>query len=122
MAGWHPGDKVEYLMRFGNIYENLHLIGISDMPGPVEMNIYVDGYFKHTMQWAENDNGRHLRVDKILDIQYGVHAIAIEFKNDYCNCSPWSNDGDRNFYLDILGVNSGPISKSATVHSSFLSD
>lgn len=115
LLGWNRGDKVEYRMDFGGTYENLHLIGISDMPGPIEMNIYIDGYFQDTMQWIENDNSRHLRVDKITGIPYGSHAIAIEFKNDYCECLPWSNNVDRNFYIDMLGVNDGPITSETAM-------
>ncbi len=107
MAGWHRGDKVEYRMNFGGIYENLHLIGIADIPGPVTLNIYIDGYFKRTIQWTENDNRRHLRAEKIQNIPYGDHAIAIEFANDYCVCNPYSANTDLNFYFDVMGVNDG---------------
>lgn len=110
VAGWHPGDKVEYLMEFGSVNENLHLIGISDKPGPVLMNIYIDGYYKRQMQWVENDNKRHLRVDKIPGITFGTHAIAIEFVNDQAGAS---GDLDRNFYIDVIGVNSGAINSTA---------
>lgn len=139
MAGSHRGDKGEYLMEFGGWYENLHLIGISDRLGPVRLNIYIDGYFHgsrqwdewdaqegkyvtipFSMQWEENDNRRHLRVDKFPNIPKGVHAIAIEFVHDYCFCDPHHYNTDRNFYIDVLGVNGGPIHRTVSGQTSFL--
>ena len=115
ITGWHQGDKVEYLMTFGSWYgysiENLHLIGISDRPGPVTLNIYVDGKYQRQIQWTEDDNQRHLRVEKIPGIFWGMHAIAIEFANDVRNCTN-SHDCDRNFYFDMLGTNNGDINRS----------
>ncbi len=122
ISGWPGGDKTEYLMEFGGLYENLHLIGISDIPGPIILTVYIDGYFKDTLQWVENDNRRHLRVGKIRNIPHGTHAIAIEFAEDYCHCGDsYSANGDRNFYFDVLGVNDGPIHQVEEDSSPFFS-
>jgi hypothetical protein len=89
-------------MKFGSDYRFLHLIGIADRPGPVILNIYIDGYYKGQVSWSNNDNARHLTIGQYPGIPYGVHFMAVEFANDATTGS--GADGDRNFYLDVLGV------------------
>ena len=126
--GWHQGDLVEYLMKFGGDYSRLVLRGIADRPGPVELEIYIDGQYKARAAWDNNnDCNQDVAVD-IDGISYDTHAIAVKFVNDYNNPSM----GDRNFYLDGLKVerSSGPpppppppppANKSKlTIHTSFL--
>lgn len=103
VRGWHTGDKIEYRMYFGGSYPNLHLIGIADKPAPVEMNVYIDGYYRGKMMWDHNDNARHLNIKTFSGIPYGIHTIALEFSNDAYG-GPGLPDLDRNFYLDVLGV------------------
>ncbi|MEZ4863600.1 MAG: SpoIID/LytB domain-containing protein [Caldilineaceae bacterium] len=104
VVGGHTGDKVEFLMQFGGSYQYLYLIGIADKPGPVVLNIFIDGYYKQTMQWSNNDNARHLTTRGFgISYPFGAHAITVEFANDYV-CTPSGPDCDRNFYFDVLAV------------------
>lgn len=104
MEGWHPGETIAFLMAFGgDWWTMLHLIGIADAPGPVTMNVYVDGYYKGQVSWSNNDNQRHLVIAYIPNIWYGVHPIAIQFANDYWG-GPGDPNLDRNLYLDVIGV------------------
>lgn len=105
IVGYQRGDKTEYRMDFGGAYQYLYLIGIADRPSPVEMNIYIDGYYKRKLYWSNNDNARHLVVGPISGITFGTHAIAIEFVNDAITCTPSTlADCDRNFYFDVLAA------------------
>ncbi|MFZ4661404.1 MAG: hypothetical protein ACOYNY_30630, partial [Caldilineaceae bacterium] len=105
IIGYNRGAKVEYRMEFGGVYQYLYLIGIADRPGPIEMNIYVDGYYKRKLSWSNNNNARHLVVGAIPGITLGTHIIAIEFANDAITCTPTTlPDCDRNFYLDVLAA------------------
>ncbi len=100
--GWHQGDLIEYLMKFGGDYSRLILQGIADRPGPVEVEIYIDGQYMATAAWDNNDDCNQDAAVEIGGIPYGTHAIAVKFTNDYYNPSV----GDRNFYLDGLLVES----------------
>jgi murein DD-endopeptidase MepM/ murein hydrolase activator NlpD len=97
--GWHQGDLIEYLMKFGGDYDRLVLRGIADRPGPVELQVFVDGVHEATAYWDHNDDCNQDVAVKIPDIPYGTHAIAVRFANDKNDSS-----GDRNFYLDGLRV------------------
>lgn len=107
VVGGHGGDKMEHLMDFGGAYQYLQLIGIADKPGPVTMNIYIDGYYKGQMSWSSNDNARHLTVKGFPGLAQTSHAIAVEFFNDYV-APGGGDDNDRNFYFDVLGVANVP--------------
>ncbi|PKO23625.1 MAG: hypothetical protein CVU38_03320 [Chloroflexi bacterium HGW-Chloroflexi-1] len=104
VVGYHQGDKAEYRLYFGGSYSNLHLVGISDRPSPVTMNIYIAGYYRGQMSWFTNDNTRDLETGSFGGISYGVHPICIEFQNDYWQYPPGGEEYDRNFYLDVLGA------------------
>jgi parallel beta-helix repeat protein len=107
--GWHEGDLAEYLLKFGGEYDRLILRGKSDRPGPVLVNVYIDGQYQTTIAWdRDNDCNQDVVVD-MAGIEYGPHAIAIEFANDYWN--PRAGE-DRNLYLDGLRV-----TKAATMCS-----
>jgi len=124
--GWHQGDLIEYLMKFGGDYSRLVLRGIADRPGPVELEIYIDGQYKARAAWDNNNDCNQDAAVEIGGISYDTHAIAVKFVNDYYNPSM----GDRNFYLDGLKVerSSGPpppppppANKSKlTIHTAFL--
>jgi len=101
--GWHQSDLGEYLMKFGGDYSTLVLRGKADRPGPVGLNVYVDGVYKITASWDRNNNCNQDVKVHIPGIPYGTHAIAVEFANDYWDGSG-RPDGDRNMYLDGLLV------------------
>ncbi len=105
-ACWHQGDLLEYLMEFGGQYNRLTLRGLADRPGPVKVNIYVDGEKMAQAAWSQADNQSHEIAVNIPGIEFGVHAIAVEFVNDYWDGSG-NDDGDRNLYLDALKVTIG---------------
>jgi len=98
--GWHGNDLIEYLMKFGGRYSRLILLGIADRPGPVELAIYIDGQYKASAVWDNNNDCNEDVAVAISGIPYGIHAIAVQFVNDYYNPPE-----DRNFYLDGLLVN-----------------
>ncbi len=99
--GWHQNDLAEYLMKFGGNYSRLTLRGIADRPGPVELEIFIDGNYAAAAVWDnDNDCNQDVAVE-IAGIPYGTHAIAVKFVNDYY--SPGTGE-DRNFYLDGLRV------------------
>jgi len=97
--GWHGNDLIEYLMKSGGEYSRLILRGIADRPGPVELAIYIDGQYKASAVWDNNDDCNEDVALAISGIPYGPHAIAVQFVNDYYNPPE-----DRNFYLDGLLV------------------
>jgi murein DD-endopeptidase MepM/ murein hydrolase activator NlpD len=100
VIGGHQNDLVEYLMKFGGQYSRLVLRGMASRPGPVEMEIYVDGQYRGKTAWdADNGCNQDVAVE-IKGIPYGTHAIAVKFVNDY---SPGGGI-DRNFFLDGLYV------------------
>jgi len=104
VAGWHQDDAVELIMQVTTNPFWLHVIGISDKPGPVTMNIYVDGTYRGQMSLTHNDNARHLTIAtfNIAGIATNKpHTIAVEFANDY---STGSGDNDRNFFIDLIGI------------------
>jgi hypothetical protein len=103
VIGWHEKDLAEYLMKFGGDYCRLMLRGKADRPGPVKVNIYIDGETKATTGWAQNDNCTQEIEVEIPGIPYGLHAIAIAYTDDYWNPKGGA-DGDRNLYLDGLRV------------------
>ncbi|MGD8613385.1 MAG: hypothetical protein PVI93_20380, partial [Desulfobacterales bacterium] len=101
VIGQHQGDVAEYLMTFGGEFNRLILRGMADIPGPVELDIYIDGQYKATAFWDDANNcNQDVAVD-IHGIAYGTHAVAVEFANDR-----WEPNGDpdqdRNLYLDAL--------------------
>lgn len=75
--------------------------GISDRPGPVIANIYVDGYYKGQVQWAQADNQRHLVSFSLPYLPQGYHLIAVQQYE-----AMWGSSADttRWLYLDDLGV------------------
>jgi hypothetical protein len=97
--GWHKGDLIEYLMKFGGEHRRLVLRGLADRPGPVELAIYIDGQYNASAVWDNNDDCNEDVAVEIGGIPYGTHAIAVQFVNDYYNPPE-----DRNFYLDGLLV------------------
>lgn len=102
--GWHQGDRAEYLMDIPSNPFQLGIIAISDKPGPVQLNIYLDNSYIGQMQWAENDNNRHVwfKTFNVSGLKVNdAHAISIEFANDYYS---GPGDGDRNYYVDLLAV------------------
>ena len=99
--GWHGGDLIEYRMKFGGDYGKLVLRGIADRPGPVNLAIYVDGQYRATVAWNDNNDCNQDAAIIIPGLSYGTHAIAVQFSNDYYD--PGSG-ADRNFYLDGLRV------------------
>jgi PKD repeat protein len=103
--GWHQDDLIEYRMKFGGDFSRLVLRGIADRPGPVKLQIHVDGEFRATALWDNNnDCNQDVSVD-IPGIVYGSHAIAIKFVND--SYDP-NSGADRNFFLDGLIVVKSP--------------
>jgi hypothetical protein len=54
--GYHGGDLAEYLMKFGGDYDQLVLKGIADRPGPVNLAIYIDGQYRATASWHNNND------------------------------------------------------------------
>ncbi|MHC4091443.1 MAG: glycoside hydrolase domain-containing protein, partial [Planctomycetota bacterium] len=99
--GYHGGDLAEYLMKFGGDYDRLVLRGIADRPGPVNLAIYIDGQYRTTVSWNNNNDCNQDVAVKITGISYGTHAIAVKFTNDYYDPNTKS---DRNIYLDGLKV------------------
>ena len=102
--------------------------GIADRPGPVEVEIYIDGRYEATAHWDNNNDCNQDVAVEIPGLAYGTHAIAVKFTNDYYN--PGQGQ-DRNFNLDGLLVRrSGtppppppppPVGKSKlAIHTSFL--
>ena len=105
MVSLHMGDLLEYPMYIGAACNRLHLIGISDRPTPVYVNIYVDGKYKTNMAWDFGDNQRHLIIREVPNLEAGcsVRTVAVQFRNDQ-----WvpggGEDQDRNLYLDVIAV------------------
>jgi hypothetical protein len=112
--GWHGEDLAEYLMKFGGDYDQLVLRGIADRPGPVNLAIYIDGQYRATASWNNNNDCNQDVTVKITGISYGTHAIAVKFTNDYYD--PTAN-ADRNLYLDALVVRQSANGCSASVPS-----
>lgn len=108
LVGWHQDDLAEYLMEFGDAYSVLVLRGIADRPGPVSVDVYVDGVYK-TQARFDNDNNASQDVSvQLSGIPFGVHAIAVRFANDY-----WDQRSglDRNIYLEGLRASKVPVTK-----------
>ncbi len=106
LVGWDQGDAAEYLVDFPNANEtyNLHIYGLPDDPGPVKVEIYVDGRLVGEVEWAGVDP--HCSVDgnggvfEITGFQ-GVHALGFMFANDAITCGATYDDScDRNFWFD----------------------
>lgn len=109
--GWHGGDTIEYVMQFPYTSNpRIWAVGLSDKPGPVLANVYIDAQYVGQMYLNHNDNNHHLFGPTPLVAQMpnsfwaGAHSLALEFANDYCNGNPCPPDQDRNFYLDAVGV------------------
>jgi len=115
LVGWHQDDLGEYLMKFGRDYSRLILRGLADYPGPVKVAVYIDGEYKATAEWNNNNNcNQDVAVD-IPGIYYGTHAIAVKFVNDWYNPGPtWDPNRDRNMFLDGLYVAESPAFTSIT--------
>lgn len=104
IKGTGRGDKVEYLYSFGGHTNTIRITGIDDYPAPVRVNIYVDGKFVFEMAWVSGDDARR-QISRQLPRTYpaGVHAVAIEFVEDYfgTGCMPTAPEPcDRNLFLD----------------------
>lgn len=95
------GSMIEYRMQFGGSYSHLYVLAISDRPGPVTVNVYIDGLYKGQLQWAHNDNAAHLAHGQ-FNVIYGAHNIALEFYPDLYQGA--GADNDRNLYLKELGA------------------
>jgi hypothetical protein len=103
--GYHQGDLIEYLMKFGGSHDRLVLRGIADRPGPVRLKIYVDGEYRGAAEWGNNNNCNQDAEVRIGGIPYGNHAIAVQFVNDYNKRGLFSSpDRDRNMFLHGLFV------------------
>ena len=101
VIGLDQNDLIEYAMKFGGDYSRLILRGLADRPGPVELEIYIDGNYAATAVWDnDNDCNQDVAVE-IPGLPYGTHAIAVKFVNDFYDPA---NGVDRNFYLDGLLV------------------
>jgi len=93
-------------MKFGEDYSRLILRGLADTPGPVKVEIYIDGQYRAKAEFGGNDNcSEDIHVD-IPGIHYGTHAIAVKFVNDFSK-PPL----DRDFYLSALRVTKSPPSE-----------
>ncbi len=99
--GFHQNDLVEYLMKFGGEFNRLWLRGMASQPGPVKMEIYIDGQYRAITAWDANSNCSQDVALNIQGIPYGTHAIAIKFVND--SGGPASGF-DRNMLLEGLFV------------------
>jgi hypothetical protein len=99
--GWHQDDLIEYRMKFGGEFSRLVLRGLADRPGPVKLEIYIDGVQTATAYWDNDDDCNQDAVVEIVGIAYDTHAIAVKFVNDYYNPGAGA---DRNFFLDGLMV------------------
>lgn len=95
------GSMIEYRMQLGGSYSHLYVLAISDRPGPVTVNVYIDGLYKGQLQWAHNDNAVHLAHGQ-FNVVYGAHNIALEFYPDLYQGA--GADNDRNLYLKELGA------------------
>ncbi len=112
--GFHGGDIIEGVMEFpAQANPRIWAVGLSDKPGPVLINVYIDAQYVGQVSLNHNDNNHHLSIPAPLIAQMpypyssywgGSHSLALEFVNDYCNCNPYDPDQDRNFYLDAIGV------------------
>ena len=101
--GWHQKDLIEYLMKFGGDYNRLELLGKADRPGPVKLEIWIDGKKKTNVYLDKNNNCNQNKTVQIKGLTYGTHAIAVKFVNDKYDAKKGA-DGDRNFYLDGIRV------------------
>ncbi len=106
VIGWHQNDMVEYLVKFGGEYNRLVLRGKASQPGPVKMEIYIDGQYKATVAWDANNGCNQDTGVTILGLPLGTHAIAVKFVNDG-NGTGW----DRNFLLDGLLVTRSSVAR-----------
>jgi hypothetical protein len=98
-VGWHAGDLIEYLMTFGGDYKYLVLRGKADNPPPVEVEIFVDGESRAKARWEHGDDTSQDIAVEIPEVDYGAHAIAVKFTNDFYEPD---RNLDRNLYLDAL--------------------
>jgi hypothetical protein len=102
---FHQDDLIEYLMKFGGEFNRLTLRGIASSPGPVKMEIYIDGDYRTTASF-DADHGCNQDVTVTLPgIPFGIHAIAVKFVNDYADPS---RGIDRNLYLAGLRASRNP--------------
>lgn len=99
--GFHQNDLIEYLMKFGGEFNRLTLRGLASQPGPIKMEIYIDGLYRTTAAFDANSNCSQDVAINIQGIPYGTHAMAVKFANDY---SDPGKGIDRNFFLEGLWV------------------
>jgi hypothetical protein len=103
--GYHQSDRAEYLLKIPANPFSIALIAVADVPGPVILNLYVDGAYVGQTSIDNNDNSRHLRIVPInipgIFVQK-AHAFAFEFANDFYQGG--GANGDRNMLLDTVGV------------------
>jgi hypothetical protein len=103
--GLQEKDLIEYVMNFGGAYRYLILRGKADRPGPVELDIYIDGDYQASVEWDNDDNLNQDVVVEIPRVNYGPHAIAVEMARD-----DWVQGGgadqDLNLYLHSLKASS----------------
>lgn len=102
------GAKGEYPVEFDGAYTNhVRISGIDDNPGPVLVNVYVNGYFQFQMGWytADDDRRQINRNLPPLPSPYdhmGIHTVAIEFLNDFYigpGCPYPTDQCDRKAYI-----------------------
>ena len=72
-------------------------------PGPVELEIWIDGKKKTKVYLDKNNNCNQNVTVQIDGLTYGTHAIAVKFVNDKYERNKGA-DGDRNVYLDGIRV------------------
>lgn len=104
VVAWNQWDRVEWVMEIPSNPFRFHLIGVSDKPGPVLINVYVDGVYRAQVSLAHDDNARHLVIQDITVPglkTHHAHAIAVEFANDYYG---GGGDLDRNMFVDVTAI------------------
>lgn len=106
VRGTGRGDKGEYRMNFGGHTNTIRISGIDDTPGPVLVNVYVDGIFYTQLGWYTSDDARRQINTSIFTTPAGTHTVAIELVEDYFDNSGCIVLGlplsacDRNLYID----------------------
>jgi hypothetical protein len=102
-VGWHEHDLIEYLMKIGGEDNHLVLRGIADRPGPVDIEIWIDGELNTTASWDGDRNATQDIDVQINWIPYGTHAVAVKLARD--DWTPGGGaDKDLNLYLSALKV------------------
>jgi hypothetical protein len=105
MWGYHSFDRSENILKVASNPVKIAVITVADKPGPVLVNLYVNGSYVGQMSFDNNDNSRHLRIYTVNSASFRVgkaHAFAYEFANDYYGGV--GADNDRNMLLDIMAT------------------